>query len=440
MKIRPGARLVWLLGALAVWSVAGLVWAPSSWLLPPLLLAAFAAAIVEYRSLARGLRGISIRRRLPAVVGRDRPFDVTLDIVNDGPRDWSAQMRDEAPASAQPRMWTEPVRLPHGERTSVAGSFRIPIRGRFAFGPVWIRLRGSLGMLEAQTSLGATDSVQVYPESLRSEEELAKDAADEIRLLDILRDSRRRGVGTEFESLEDFRAGDDPRRIDWRTSARYRRPIVRRFQIERHRDVMLLVDCGRLMGADAQQGTKLDCAVDAALRLLRIALRSGDRCGLGIFADQVLGYLPPIGGAAALQTFLASLYDVQPRWRETDFSPMFATVQSRQTKRALVIVLSDIIDVETSGRYRTSLLTMAQRHVVLFAALQTPLLRELVEARVASLDDGFKKGVVFRILREREQAIHELRRGGVHVLDVEPSRLTAPLINQFIELRRSNVL
>ena len=96
--------------------------------------------------------------------------------------------------------------------------------------------------------------------------------------------------------------------------------------------------------------------------------------------------------------------------------------------------------METSGRYRTSLSTLAQRHVVLFAALQTPLLRPDRSRAVGSLDDGFKKGVVFRILREREQAIHELRRGGVHVLDVEPSRLTAPLINQFIELRRSNVL
>ena len=210
---------------------------------------------------------------------------------------------------------------------------------------------------------------------------------------------------------------------------------MRRYQIERHRDLIVLVDCGRLMGADARKGTKLDCAVDAALRLVRVAARGGDRCGLGIFDDRVLGYLRPIGGQAVMPTFLASLYAVKSHWREIDFSAMFATVQARQTKRAMIVVLSDVVDAETSGRFRTSLVRLAQRHVVMFAALQTPLFREQIEAPLKSLADGFKKSVTFRILREREQAIHELRRGGVHVLDVEPSQLTVPLVNQFIELR-----
>ena len=42
--------------------------------------------------------------------------------------------------------------------------------------------------------------------------------------------------------------------------------------------------------------------------------------------------------------------------------------------------LSDVVDAETSGRFRTSLFKLAQRHVVLFAALQTPLLREIIDA------------------------------------------------------------
>jgi uncharacterized protein (DUF58 family) len=119
---------------------------------------------------------------------------------------------------------------------------------------------------------------------------------------------------------------------------------------------------------------------------------------------------------------------------------MFAEVQARQQKRALIVVLSDVVDAETSVRYRASLFKMAQRHVVLFAALQTPLLREVIESALTNLHDGFKKAVAFKLLQEREQAIHELRRGGIHVIDVEPSQLTAPLINRFIELRGANLL
>jgi len=169
-----------------------------------------------------------------------------------------------------PNLWVEPVALPANQTVDVTGAFHIPLRGRFTFGPAWIRLQGPFGLLEAQRRFEAVNTVDVYPESLLSPHELAKDAADEIRLLDQLRDTRQYGAGTEFESLQEFRQGDDPRHIDWRTSARHRRFVVRRFQVERHRDVMLLVDCGRLMGADAQNGTKLDCAVDAGLRLIRI--------------------------------------------------------------------------------------------------------------------------------------------------------------------------
>ncbi|MGB6044529.1 MAG: hypothetical protein WBF93_15325, partial [Pirellulales bacterium] len=110
------------------------------------------------------------------------------------------------------------------------------------------------------------------------------------------------------------------------------------------------------------------------------------------------------------------------------------------TKRSLIVVISDIADVETSRRFRTSLASLATRHVVLFAALKTPRLRQIVHAPVDTVLDGSRKAVTFRILREREQAIHSLRRSGVQVLDVEPDQLSAPLINQFIELRQRNVL
>jgi len=440
MKARPGGRLVTALVALAMWSVVGFSWPFARWLIPLALAIIVVLALMDFTRLRRGLRDLTVRRMLPSPVGRGQPFSVTLAIRNDGPADWAAQVRDEVPSTAQPNMWIERAAVPHQRATDIAGTFVVPVRGRFTFGPVWVRLVGRFGMVEAQRAFDQVQPVQVYPESLLSPHELAKDAADEIRLLDQLRHTRHHGAGTQFESLEEFRQGDDPRHIDWRTTARHRRPVIRRFQVERHRDIMLLVDCGRLMGADAQRGTKLDCGIDAALRLVRIALRGGDRCGLGIFDDSVVGYLRPIGGAGSLPTFLASLYDLQPRWRETDFGPMFARLQSRLTKRALVIVLSDVVDAATSTRYRTSLATLAQRHLVLFAALQTPLLGSLVAAPLDSLEAGFKKAVAFRILREREQAIHALRRSGVHVLDVEPSQLTPPLVNQFIELRRSSVL
>jgi len=134
------------------------------------------------------------------------------------------------------------------------------------------------------------------------------------------------------------------------------------------------------------------------------------------------------------------VYDARVAWTESDFTPMFATLQRRQAKRSLIIIISDVVDAETSAQFRGSLLHLKRRHLVLFAALRTPLLGQVVAEPVSSMLDASRKAVTFRLLREREEALHTLHRGGVHILDVLPEQLTAPLINQFIDLRLKNVL
>jgi uncharacterized protein (DUF58 family) len=404
------------------------------------LVVVLVVAALDYRALQTSFRGLKIERTMPAVVGRDLPVEVELRVSSSGPRPLAGELRDVVPPAALPAFQVHALRLPAADSLALAATFRIPVRGLFEFGPAWLRLTGPLGVLEAQQAFSSTARVKVLPEGFSSAEGLRHDERAELMLLNKLSRVRQTGLGTEFETLSEYRPGDDPRRIDWKSTARYRRPVVRRFQIERHRDVMVVIDCGRLMGADAGRGSKLDCAVDSALMLCRTALESGDRCGLALFDDRVLSYLPPRSGPRALGALVDHVYDVQSRWAESDFGLMFATLQSRQTKRSLVVILSDIVDVETSTRFRGSLATLSQRHVVLFAGLQTPLLRQIVAEPVATLLDGSRKAVTFRILRERDEALRSLKRSGVQVLDVEPSRLTVPLVNRFIELRHQNVL
>src|SRR5580700_8461185 len=163
---------------------------------------------------------------------------------------------------------------------------------------------------------------KVFPEGLVAEDDLSQELAAEIQILDRRSRSKRRNVGTEFESISEFRLGDDPRRIDWRSTARTRRLVIRRFQVEQHQDVLILIDCGRLMGAAAGRGTKLDCAIDSALLLARVALANGDRCGTALFDNKVQGYLAPRSSMSAFHTVVEAVYDAQSRWQETDFALM----------------------------------------------------------------------------------------------------------------------
>lgn len=440
MTLRPGKLLVRLALAAALASAATFVWLPTAWILAAALLVVLGMAEWDRRRLRRVLDGISISRSLPPVIGRDTPFESRLTVANANRGTVDAEVRDELPRDANPRLVIHSVTLPADGAATLTTSLRIPRRGRHAFGPVWLRAHGPFGLVEAQRPFACLGQVNVLPETFASREQLKKDIGSELRLLDKIQRSRQYGTGTEFESLYPFRLGDDPRRIDWRATARQQTLVVRRFQIERHRDVMIVLDCGRLMGADVGRGSKLDCAVDAALNLARIVLNSGDRCGVAAYDRQVRGFLPPLAGPNALRALVHSVAGLETRWHESDFTPMLAELRARRAKRTFLIVLSDVVDAETSQRLCASLVQLGRQHLVLFAALKTPLLDRVVAEPIAGLGDAARKAVAFRLIRDRGRALHALRHGGVHVLDVEPSQLTAPLINQFIELRQRNLL
>lgn len=436
--VRPGRTALWAL--FGILGLAVLQWVFASTVLSLLtggmILLASGLAFREYRWVIRQHQGLQVRRALPILVGRGVEFSFAWELENHNDFPLVGQLRDVFPSAAIPRFTLHPFRVEErGGRVELSQLLRIPVRGRHEFGPLWIVLQGPRGWVEVQRPYALTSSIKVLPEQFASRDELLKDRGAEHILRDKTTRTRLHGAGTEFESLIDYREGDDPRRIDWRATARIQRPVVRRFQVERHRDVMILIDCGRLMGTDAGSGTKLDRAVDAGLVLARVVLQSGDRCGMALFDDAVRGYLPPVSGVPSLNILAESIYDARSEFRETDFGPMFARLQARQAKRSLLVVISDISDPETSQLLRASLASLSQRHVVLFAALRTPLLKQVLAAPTTTLVDAAKKVVTLQLMRERHLSLQSLKHAGVFVIDIEPQQLTVPLVNQVITLR-----
>jgi uncharacterized protein (DUF58 family) len=223
------------------------------------------------------------------------------------------------------------------------------------------KVRGNCRKFSGNSTFG---DVKVLPGIRR----VQKDAQAELLQLDKVSRVRQQGAGTEFVTLDEYRRGDDPRRIDWRSTARHGYPIVRRYQVERHRDVMILVDSGRLMGALTDRGSKLDCAVDSALNLARVVLDSGDRCGIGFFDSALQGFLPPVAGPKSLRHLVECVYDLQTQWQNRFSGLCRDAASSVETLPA-----GDFVDLGDAERpHALSRWRLNRRHLVLFAALRTP--------------------------------------------------------------------
>lgn len=97
--------------------------------------------------------------------------------------------------------------------------------------------------------------------------------------------SRLRGRGLTFEELRGYRPGDDIRSIDWRATARLRKPQVRVYSEERERPVLVVVDQRSSMFFGTARTTKATAAAELAALAAWAALESGDRVGAIIFGD-----------------------------------------------------------------------------------------------------------------------------------------------------------
>ncbi len=146
------------------------------------------------------------------------------------------------------------------------------------------------------------------------------------------RRKRQRGLGREFQSLRDYRQGDDIRDISWTATARRNSLITRVFEIERSQVVWIVLDAGRLLRAEVRQDdqqkvqpddsdlrlSKLDYAVNAALALAQVATQCGDKVGLLAYGRTIQQNLSAGRGAAHLRTIVDSLAQVHGEASEAD--------------------------------------------------------------------------------------------------------------------------
>jgi uncharacterized protein (DUF58 family) len=99
------------------------------------------------------------------------------------------------------------------------------------------------------------------------------------------RASHVRGRGLDFEELRGYVAGDDVRSIDWRVTARAKKPYVRVYSEERDRPTMLVVDQRINMFFGSRRSMKSVVAAEVCALAAWRVFHQGDRIGAFIFND-----------------------------------------------------------------------------------------------------------------------------------------------------------
>jgi uncharacterized protein (DUF58 family) len=312
-------------------------------------------------------------------------------------------------------------------------------RGSYTFGRTAIRFLSRLGLVWCPAVLGDEQRVKVYP-NMRRAREMELKALGARSFLAIQRRSVRRGEGREFESMRDYVRGDELRHISWTATARRHKLTTRQYQIERDQTVMIAVDAGRLMTGRIGDETKFDTAIHASLALMSACARAGDNCGLLVFGRKVRRFLPPKRGLEHIDAVLESLYDVEPEIVEPSYARGFQYIASNIKKRSFVVILTDLVDKDSSKELITSLKLLRPRHLPLVATIGDRDLNAAVSRRPEKIEDVFTQSAAEEIIHQRSTALRMVESIGGLALDVTGQTLAPRLLETYLRVKERGLL
>jgi uncharacterized protein (DUF58 family) len=440
----PSARTLWLLAG------GGIVTTLFAILVPARLGIAIALTFAWYFSLIL-VAGIDAWRskadrvqvsREPLgklSIGRDNPVSLTIASASKGGknRQFSYQIRDGIPQdlAATPEFIAGVSKA--GTSETIGYTVHPYRRGEYEWQGIYVRQLSGWGLAWHQWRVDAAQTVAVYPD-------LVGLKALSIRLAlqstGAMRQKKKRGMGTEFSELREYNIGDDPRSIDWKATARRNRPLIRVLEPEQEQTVIILLDRGRLMTANIQGYKRFDFGLNATLSLALTAIQRGDRVGVGVFDRYLTTWIPPQQGQNHFSRILDRVSRIQPELLEPDYLGAVTTIIKQQSRRALVVIITDIIDDIASAELLTALGRLTPRYLPFCVTLRDPQVDVRAQELAADLPGAYTQAVALDLLRQRELAFANLKRKGVLVLDAPANQISDRLVDRYIQIKSRNQL
>ncbi|MEJ2619724.1 MAG: DUF58 domain-containing protein, partial [Candidatus Thiodiazotropha sp.] len=298
-------------------------------------------------------------------------------------------------------------------------------------------IHSALGFWLWKRFLDHQTQLRVYP-NFREIAHFALLATDNHLSQMGVRRRQRRGEGSDFHQLREYRLGDALRQIDWKASSRHRKLISKEYQDERDQQLVFLLDCGRHMRHRDQQGAHLDHVLNAMLLLSYVADRQGDGVGFLSFGG-IERWQPPIKGGDLVRRILDRSYDIEPTLEAADYLSAAQQLMSLQNRRALVVILTNS-RTEEQSELQKAVSILARRHLVVLADLHEASLDQVLQQPVTDRQGALRFQAVVDYLGARRESHERLKYRGSLVLDSRPQQLPVNLVNAYLDVKASGAL
>jgi uncharacterized protein (DUF58 family) len=382
---------------------------------------------------------VSVSRVWNAPAAFETECNVTLAVRNLGRRTIHVRLVDDAPQSFRKVIPDVELRADAGKEGHADYSIFPFERGDARFGRVYLNCQTVLRIAERWGAADVSQKVRVYP-NLKQAQRAALYLIRSRQVQMERRLKRQRGHGREFESLREFRAGDEYREICWTASARRGHLVTKLNQVERSQTVWVVLDAGRLLRARVSGPSKLDYAVNAALSLAHVASLSGDNVGLLAYGRRIQQRLPPGRGPAHLRLLVECLALVHAEWNEADHLRATDVLLGVQKRRSLVVWLTDLAETPATPEVIEGAMQVSHRHLVLFGLISQPELNALGRAVPKTVNEMYEHAAAIEMIHRRELLMARLRQQGILALELPPGKLATTVVNRYLDIKERSLL
>jgi uncharacterized protein (DUF58 family) len=419
-----------------------------AWMIPVFVDVRFVRAMIAWDLLILALwlvdlwllpkpADLVVRRTWHAPAALSVESTVELAVINESHRVVRVKLLDAIPS--QLRGVPPQVMLTVGPNAEARSEYAVrPMtRGPTPIGAAYLRYQTTLGFAERWAIADVAQTIVTYPNLV----EARRHSVYLIRSRQIAlekRSSRIRGAGSAFESLREYREGDELRNVCWTASARRGKPVTRVFEIERSQSIWMLVDSGRLMRARVGGLSKLDYAVNAALALAQVALGSGDQVGLLAYGRRIEQRAPAARGAAHLRRLVNQLAAVREDEGEADHVLAAGRLLADQKRRGLVVWITDLAETARTPEVVRAAAHLMTRHVVLFVVIGDLELQALARTEPDNVETMFENAAAQEVVQRREVMLAGLRERGALALETQVAGLSLAVVNGYLEVKQRN--
>ena len=434
--MRPSRLLLWLLfAALALSLVAVIVPAlPVDWALLPLAMVLVAAALDWVISVGPRSIEVSISHLREVFVGEHLEIDFKLN---------SKRKNGSLPRSEiKGRLEHVDGFETRGEFSFGKGNITLPVlakqRGRWTIDRLWLYWKSRFGLIEfipvRKIELAAAVVPNIRP--------ITSGQIDFDMRTAIFgeKQTSQRGEGSEFHQLNDYVQGMDPRSIDWKHSARQNRLVAKEMRAERNHQIILAMDNGHLMREEINGLARIDHKINAALALAWAGVQGGDQVGLFAFDARPRQYTPAQPGRVAFARLRSQMAELQYSSIETNHTLALATLHERLNRRSLIVVFSDFVDPLSAELLLEHLAVLNRHHVLVFVSLHDPLLQNLVNQRVETMDGVARSVSASNLLAERRLVFEKMSSMGIDVIETTPVEMTPNLLNTYLAIKAKELI